>query len=236
MSRDIRRKPLIGPTFLVLAAVTLVIALNWALPIIFLANWNDRGGFGQLFGPASALFTGMGFAGLLYTIRLQQAQIEMAQDQATEAGRSQAETRNAIERQLRILTEQTTLLSNSLVIQAQSSVADRQLQLDRMFVEFDDIRECFLNGMSVGADDPRYLRVLAACQCLANYFDTYFLQRGKFAQLYSDEAWVDYIVGHFATSPMLCCFVVDHADWYTSTLVAHASFAASKPVRSPPAT
>jgi hypothetical protein len=218
MSTHVKQKGFLWPTALAVSLVVSAIVLNWVLPLFFLGNWNDRSAFGQLFGPATALFTGVGIAGLLYTIRLQQAQILLAREQAQGAERSQAETQQTIERQLRILTEQ-------LVVQAQSSVADRQLQVDRMFVDLADIRECFTDSVTLGPSDPRCRRALAACQCLANYFDTYLLQKGKFAQLYSDEAWVDYISGHFAKSPMLRRFVVEHPSWYTSDLVALASVA-----------
>jgi hypothetical protein len=197
-----------------------IIALNWILPIFFIPGpgWGDRGAFGQLFGPATALFTGMGIVGVLYTIRLQQTQIQMTE-------RSQAEAQKTIERQLWILNKQTRILRKNLIVQAQSSVADRQLNVDRMFVEYPDIRECFTDGVSLGPGDPRYLRVLAASQCLANYFDTYILQKGKFAQLYSDAAWIDYISGHLTRSPMLRQFVADHPSWYTDDLVQLASAA-----------
>src|SRR5215467_3414183 len=81
------------PVMIAVAFVLVSIALNWILPIFFLKgwDWDRRGAFGQLFGPATAWFTGLGIAGLVYTIRLQQAQIQMTE-------RSQAEAQKAIER------------------------------------------------------------------------------------------------------------------------------------------
>lgn len=222
MSTHVKQKDSLWPVTVAISLVVLVIVLNWMLPMFFIGNWNDRGAFGQLFGP-TALFTGGGIAGLLYTIRLQQAQMIIAREQAQTAERSQAETQKTIEHQLQILTEQTVILANSLTVQAQSFVADRQLQVDRMFVEYADLRECFLGSVTLSPGDPRYRRAIAACQCLANYFDTYLLQKGKFAQLYSDEAWIDYIHGHLVRSPMLRRFVAKHPSWYTPDLVALAS-------------
>jgi len=209
------------PTLIAVSFVLVFIALNWILPIFFLKKWDDRGAFGQLFGPVTALFTGIGIVGLVYTIRLQQTQIEINRQ-------SQAETQKTIERQLRILNKQTRILGKNLIVQAQSSVADRQLNVDRVFIEYPDIRECFTDGVILGPGDPRFLRVLAASQCLANYFDTYILQKGKFAQLYSDAAWIDYIRGHLTRSPMLRQFVADHPSWYTDDLVQLASAAGQR--------
>jgi len=83
-----------------------------------------------------------------------------------------------------------------------------------------------LESVVLGSGDPRYRRALAACQCLAYFFDTYLLQKGNFAQLYTDESWIDYIKGHFTRSPMLRRFVTDHPMWYTPELVGLAAAAA----------
>lgn len=202
---------------------------NWILPMHFLTNWNDRSAFGQLFGPASALFTGLGIVGLLYNIRLQQAQIRMAREQAASTERSQAEAQKVIANQLRVLVEQTIVLTNSLTVQAQSSVADRQLNIDRMLVQHPEIWECFDDDVTIGVGDPRYTRALAMSQCLANYFDTYLLQKERFAQLYSDDAWTEYIKGYFAKSPILRRFVADHSGWYTRELLSLAGSAQISP-------
>ena len=59
--------------FLVLSIWILSIVL-----IIFkLDNWSDRGTFGDLFGAVNALFSGLAFAGLIYTIVLQKQDLEL---------------------------------------------------------------------------------------------------------------------------------------------------------------
>ena len=53
----------------------LAIVLIWtvsAVAIIYgMDNWSNRGTFGDLFGAVNALFSGLAFAGLIYTIVLQ---------------------------------------------------------------------------------------------------------------------------------------------------------------------
>ena len=60
--------------------IVLVLAI-WILStilIIFgLDNWSDRGTFGDLFGAVNALFSGLAFAGLIYTIVLQKKDLEL---------------------------------------------------------------------------------------------------------------------------------------------------------------
>lgn len=45
------------------------------LVYFYLPDWTSRGQFGDLFGSINSLFSGLAFAGLFYTISLQQRQI-----------------------------------------------------------------------------------------------------------------------------------------------------------------
>lgn len=59
----------------ILTKMILIVIIIWILStllIVFgLDNWSDRGTFGDLFGAVNALFSGLAFAGLIYTIALQ---------------------------------------------------------------------------------------------------------------------------------------------------------------------
>ncbi len=59
-------------------SVLLVIIL-WVLTIIIFKNWepNKRGTFGDMFGATNALFSGLAFAGLIFTILLQRKELEL---------------------------------------------------------------------------------------------------------------------------------------------------------------
>lgn len=58
--------------------LVLVIWILSTILIIFgLDNWSDRGTFGDLFGAVNALFSGLAFAGLIYTIVLQKKDLEL---------------------------------------------------------------------------------------------------------------------------------------------------------------
>jgi len=64
-----------------LTLMILIVVVIWILSsflIIFgLDNWSDRGTFGDLFGAVNALFSGLAFAGLIYTIVLQKQDLEL---------------------------------------------------------------------------------------------------------------------------------------------------------------
>ena len=46
------------------------------LEIIFLKDWQGRSNFGEMFGSVNTLFSGLAFAGVIYTILLQRYELE----------------------------------------------------------------------------------------------------------------------------------------------------------------
>lgn len=62
--------------------LVLIIWVSSTILIIFgLDNWSDRGTFGDLFGSVNALFSGLAFAGLIYTIVLQKQDLELQRNE-----------------------------------------------------------------------------------------------------------------------------------------------------------
>ena len=64
-----------------LTKLILLVLVIWILSIVSiligLDDWSDRGTFGDLFGAVNALFSGLAFAGLIYTIVLQKQDLEL---------------------------------------------------------------------------------------------------------------------------------------------------------------
>jgi hypothetical protein len=42
-----------------------------------IGNWSDRASFGEMFGAANTLFSGLAFAGVIYAILLQRRELEL---------------------------------------------------------------------------------------------------------------------------------------------------------------
>ena len=57
--------------------VLVVWVLSTFLIVYGLDSWGDRGTFGDLFGAVNALFSGLAFAGLIYTIVLQKQDLAL---------------------------------------------------------------------------------------------------------------------------------------------------------------
>lgn len=62
--------------WLMFGGVILLFLLNFSM-IFFVPNENTRGTFGDQFGAVNALFSGLAFAGLIYTIVLQRRDLEL---------------------------------------------------------------------------------------------------------------------------------------------------------------
>ena len=68
----------------VIIMFVLVIFL-WSMSAVFiytyLNTWQERGTFGDLFGAVNALFSGLAFAALIYTIILQREEISQNREE-----------------------------------------------------------------------------------------------------------------------------------------------------------
>ncbi len=63
--------------------VIVIWMISTVIIIVGLDNWSDRGTFGDLFGAVNALFSGLAFAGLIYTIVLQKQDLEIQRNEIT---------------------------------------------------------------------------------------------------------------------------------------------------------
>ena len=61
--------------FKLIIAIVLIWTVSAVAIIYGMDNWSNRGTFGDLFGAVNALFSGLAFAGLIYTIVLQREEI-----------------------------------------------------------------------------------------------------------------------------------------------------------------
>jgi hypothetical protein len=120
---------------------------------------------------------------------------------------------------LAILSHQTKLLAKAIDASASASVAERQINIDKVFVDKPELLRYFFGNTDISRDDESYYAALAVAGLLANYFDTYCLQKGMLKQMYSEPAWECYIKDYFRRSPLLREHVKEFHDWYTPDLL-----------------
>jgi septal ring factor EnvC (AmiA/AmiB activator) len=91
---------------------SLIVVLIWAISgvaIYYLGkDWSERGTMGDMFGVINALFSGLAFAGLIFTIILQRQEIttnreeiEMNRKELHKSVRAQQKTQQALQDQAR---------------------------------------------------------------------------------------------------------------------------------------
>ena len=111
--------------FLKLIFLVVFIWVVSTIVIVFsLDNWSDRGTFGDLFGSVNALFSGLAFAGLLYTIIMQKKDLEL---QRVEIERNRSELKKSAKAQIKseqALTEQVEQMKINAKLSALKTLID----------------------------------------------------------------------------------------------------------------
>ena len=118
-----------------------------------------------------------------------------------------------------VLIYQTVLLRRSLDVGSNSSVGQRQLEVDKLLVENPHLLKYFLNNVNISPTDQDYEAALAIAMLLANFYNTFLLQKNKFQQIYPVESWIGYITDYLSTSPILRDHVEEYQRWYSPELL-----------------
>ena len=96
------------------ALIILVIAFQFAtgFGIYYLIdNWSDRASFGDMFGATGALFSGLAFSGVIYTILLQRRELELQRKELELTREELKRTAEAQEKSQLALAEQAEALA-----------------------------------------------------------------------------------------------------------------------------
>lgn len=122
----------IASTLILLALIGVVVAIWFWLPdqlAPHIKDIKDRGVYGDSYGAVSSLFTGLGFAGLVFTILLQQREIKLQRDDFFPQLQEMQQTRDEVVRQSRL---QELQLKQSIV---QLKFSALQIEVEQIKVE-----------------------------------------------------------------------------------------------------
>ena len=122
----------------VLLTASLAIFLLWALTAssVFLPfSLQDKGAFGDLFGSLNALFSGLAFAGLIYTIYLQRQELELQRTELRENREELARAATAHERNLRLSNLNAMIQAYSVILNPQAGIKDREFKRGKVDAE-----------------------------------------------------------------------------------------------------
>lgn len=150
--------------FVALAVIAAIIIVLWlAVPFYFGKDYapaSDRGVLGDSFGSVNALFTGLAFAGLVFSILLQQRQIRLQRADFLRQIQEMKDSRITVEEQNQLLATQNQLIHGQtevalLELQVRSMQLDAQvdeLELQRMGAHLPQQSKEKLAGMRARVD------------------------------------------------------------------------------------
>lgn len=111
-----------------LTKLILLVVIIWGLSafaiMLGLGNWSDRGTFGDLFGAVNALFSGLAFAGLIYTIIQQKEDLELQRKEIAENKSELKKSARAQERSQKALKEQVEQMKIAARLNALKTLID----------------------------------------------------------------------------------------------------------------
>lgn len=163
--------------FVIISSLVIVVQIISGL-VIYLSinNWNDRSSFGEMFGFANTLFSGLAFAGVIYAILLQRRELELQRRELELTRNELARTAEAQEKSETALTEQAKALSLTAQINALMLIPAISCQIERRRSEI------FINISNIGNNSAFNVDVLL----ITSYYSKYMSLK-QFIQSYVPE-------------------------------------------------
>lgn len=108
-------------------AVCVIVAVQVGIGVAayyMLPDWQTRGQFGDVFGAANALFSGLAFAGLIYAIllqredlELQRKELEMTRQELTRSAAAQEQSEIALRAQAEAASQSAKLSATNFLLE-----------------------------------------------------------------------------------------------------------------------
>lgn len=114
----------VGTFIKLIVLVIFLWVLSGILIVVFMDNWSDRGTFGDLFGAVNALFSGLAFAALIYTIVLQRDEIKQNREEIVLNRKELAKGSKLQQKAQEVLIEQVAQTHLSAKMNAMRTLVD----------------------------------------------------------------------------------------------------------------
>lgn len=122
--KDIATSDKIWPLLILSSLIVLLWAGSFCLVYFKISNWSDRGTFGDTFGGINALFSGLAFGGIIYTILLQRKELAMQRQELADTRKELQRSADAQEKSEKALTEQIESMKVSAKLNALNSLIE----------------------------------------------------------------------------------------------------------------
>ncbi len=116
----------LGFTPLYISGVIILFIIVVTPVIIYFSfdSWTDRGTFGDLFGIVNALFSGLAFAGIIYTILLQRSELKLQRQELTETRIELKRSADAQEKSEKAFIKQIDAMNQTAKINGLNSIVE----------------------------------------------------------------------------------------------------------------
>lgn len=109
---------------------------------------------------------------------------------------------------------QTRHMNRSLEVVTYNGSTDLTLQLDRVFIEYPELRPYFYDGQSpTGSDIELRQRVAAVAEFALDVLECIWDHRDKYSEP-DTKSWKKWIGDLIGTSPTMRDLYAEHTDWY----------------------
>lgn len=134
--------------------------ITWISLTLSFSNWSERGQFGDMFGAVNSLFSGLAFAGVIFTIylqrkelSLQRAELSLTRTQLSRSADAQEKSEEALAKQVEALDLTARLNALSSVIKqydtkiARAVAASEHVAAQKKQLEYINKLEIELNNL-----------------------------------------------------------------------------------------
>jgi hypothetical protein len=115
---------------------------------------------------------------------------------------------------------QSHRVEKSIRANVQNSVLNHVLTLDKLFMEKPYLIPYFYEGKPIDDKDEKYQEVAATAEMILDIFDLISVQNKSYLEFWdSPEAWDEWVIDTFSTSPILRDTLDRRSNWYDKILV-----------------
>lgn len=130
---------------------------------------------------------------------------------------------------------QSNRVEKSIRATVQNSVLNHVLTLDKLFMDKPYLRPYFYEGKPIDEKDEKYQEVVMAAEMVLDIFDIIAAQNQNFLEFWDDpQAWDEWMIDTFATSPILRDTLDKRSSWYSKFLIDLRVKAQNKLEEKPP--
>lgn len=131
---DNRNSDKLSPLILLLILTIVLLIISFLVTYYIFEKWEERGSFGDSFGMINALFSGLAFGGIIYTILLQRKELELQRNELSETRKELKRSADAQENSEKALLEQIKTMKRTAILNGYNSIIEFHNSFSQLLV------------------------------------------------------------------------------------------------------